>query len=108
MRIPAWESWNVEATSVPANWNGLHDVHILANDEVVNFETMRDMILNDATIKSKEPFQFKWDTKTKDTITKHVSRNIKSTVKEKRNIDGFDSKPSGWGGEHLMIGHVYL
>ena len=79
----------------------------MANDEVVNFETMRDMVLNGGAIKSKERFQFQWDTKTKDIITKHVSRSIKSTVKEKRTIDGYDSKPFGWGGEHLMIGPFY-
>ena len=70
----------------------------MANDEVVNFDTMRDMVLNDSTIKSKERFQFKWDTKTKDIITQHISRSIKSTVKEKRTIDGVDTQPFGWGG----------
>jgi len=70
----------------------------MANDEVVNFDTMRDMVLNGGSIKSKERFQFKWDTEAKDIITNNVSRNIESTVKEKRNIDGFDSKPFGWGG----------
>ena len=92
----------------------------MADDEVVNFDPMRDMVSNDAAliekpqyeelfldkrtnkikttkvvaaIKSKERFQFKWDALAKDIITKHVSRSIKSTVKENRNIDGFDSKP---------------
>ena len=55
----------------------------MANDEVVNFDTLRDMVLNGGTIKSKERFQFKWDTLTKDIITQNVSSNIKSTVKEK-------------------------
>ena len=41
----------------------------MANDEVVNFNTMRDMVLNGGTIKPKERFQFKWDTLTKDIIT---------------------------------------
>ena len=70
----------------------------MANDEVVNFDTMRDMVLNGDSIKSKERFQFKWDTKTKTIITNNVSRSIKSTVKEKRTIDGYDTKPFGWGG----------
>ena len=69
----------------------------MANDEVVNFDTMRDMVLNDSTIKSKERFQFKWDTKAKDIITNNVSTSIKSTIKEKRTIDGFDTQPFGWG-----------
>jgi hypothetical protein len=40
------------------------------------------MVLNGGSTKSKECFQFKWDTEAKD-ITNNVSRNIKSTVKEK-------------------------
>ena len=39
-----------------------------------------------ATMKSKERFQFKRGTLTKDIITQNVPRSIKSTVKEKRNI----------------------
>ena len=80
----------------------------MADDEVVNFGTMRDTVLNDAalmekpqyeevldkrtnktktvkvvaTIKSKERFQFKWDTLTKDIITPNVSRIIKPTMKD--------------------------
>ena len=49
-----------------------------------------------AAMKSKERFQFKRGTLTKDIITQNVPRSIKSTVKEKRNIDGFESKPFGW------------
>ena len=44
----------------------------MANDEVVNFDTMRDMVLNGGTIKSTERFQFKWGTLTKDNITQKV------------------------------------
>ena len=79
----------------------------MADDEVVNFDPMRDMVSNDAAliekpqyeelldtrtnkikttkvaapIKSKERFQFKGDTLTKDIIIPNVSRSIKSTVK---------------------------
>ena len=70
----------------------------MANDEVVNFDTMRDMVLNNTKIESKERFQFKWDTKTKDIVTKNVSRSIKSTIKEKRTINGFDTQPFGRDG----------
>ena len=87
----------------------------MANDEVVNFDTMRDMVLNttekgpidpqkatefDPTrqIQSKERFQFKWDTKTKDIVTTHISRSIRSTINEKRTIEGIDTLPVGWGG----------
>ena len=78
----------------------------MANDEVVNFDTMRDMVLNttvkgpidppknkafDPTrkIQSKDRFQFKWDTKTKDIVTTHISRSIRSTVNEKRQLMGW-------------------
>ncbi len=61
----------------------------MANDEVVNFDTMREMILNttekgpvdpkksaefDPTrqIKSKERFQFKWDSQSKDIVTRSI------------------------------------
>ena len=85
----------------------------MANDEVVNFDTMRDMVSNtfekgpidtkkdkefDPTrqIQSKERFQFKWDTKKKDIATTHTSRSIRSTINEKRTIDGLDTLPFGW------------
>ena len=67
-----------------------------ANDDVVNFETMKNMVLNHSEIKSKERHQFKWDSNTKDIITKYISRSIKSTIKEKRTIDGFDTLPFGY------------
>ncbi len=51
------------------------------------------MVLNDKTLKSKERHQFKWDTTTKDIITKNISRSIRSTIGEKRLIDGLDTKP---------------
>ena len=37
---------------------------------------------------------------TKNIITKNVSRNIRSTIEN--NVDGFDAKPSGWGGVGVM------
>ena len=87
----------------------------MANDEVVNFDTMRDMVLNttekgpidpqkaaefDSTrkVQSKERFQFKWDSKSKDIITQHITRSIRSTINDKETIDGLDAKPFGWGG----------
>ena len=47
-------------------------------------------------IQSKDRFQFKWDTKTKDIVTTHISRSIRSTINEKRTIDGLDTLPFGW------------
>ena len=85
----------------------------IVNDDLVNFDKIGDMVLNttekgpidpktnkkfDPTrqIKSKDRFQFKWDTKTKDIITTHISRSIRSTINEKRTIDGLDTLPFGW------------
>ena len=73
----------------------------MANDEVINFDTMKDMVMNTTqSIESKKRFQFKWNTKTKEIVTKYVSRSIRSTIKEKRNVDGFDTTPFGF---HLNI-----
>ena len=47
-----------------------------ANDEVVNFEAMKDMVLNCKEPKSKKRHQFKWDSQTKDIVTKYIARSI--------------------------------
>jgi hypothetical protein len=92
-----------------------------ANDKVVNFEAMKRMVLNtkmfddcddegkqawmddmkersinDLGMESKLRHQFKWETCSKDIITKNIKRSIKSTIKEKRTVDGFDTKPFGF------------
>ena len=92
-----------------------------ANDKVVNFETMKRMVLNtktfydyddegrqawmnemkergtnDLELESKPRHQFKWETRTKDIITKNIKRSIKSTIKEKRTIDGYGTLPFGF------------
>ena len=91
----------------------------MANDEVVNFDTMRDMVLNttekgpidpktnkafDPTrqIQSKGRFQFKWNTKTKDIVTTHISRSTRSTINEKRTIDGLDTLSNS-----SMLAHTF-
>ena len=98
-----------------------------ANDNVVNLDTLRKMVLDDADlmqnpqyeyvldkrkktmtkkvkvvakIESEKRFQFKWNTQSKDIITKYISKSIKSTVKEKRTIDGFETLPFGF--EHKI------
>jgi hypothetical protein len=57
---------------------------------------MKDMILNNTEIQSEPRFQFRWDAVSKDVITKHIGRSIRSTIKEKRTIDGYDSLPFGY------------
>eukprot|EP00971_Amphidinium_carterae_P348504 6490527-Amphidinium_carterae.2 len=67
-----------------------------SNDDLINFETMKNMVLNQETLHSSEKAQFKWDTLTKDVITKNIARSIKSTINEKRNVDGYDTLPFGY------------
>ena len=67
-----------------------------ANDDVVHFDSMKDMILNSQPIKTQKRFQFRWDTCSKDIVTHYISKSIKSTLKEKRQLDGYDSKPFGF------------
>jgi hypothetical protein len=66
-----------------------------ANSAVVNFETMKDMILNNKTIESEKRYQFRWDNRSKDIITTFISRSIKSTICEKRTVSGYDTLPFG-------------
>ena len=57
---------------------------------------MKQRQYNDLEMKSANRHQFKWGSNTKDIITKYISRSIKSTVKEKRTVDGFDTLPYGY------------
>ena len=67
-----------------------------ANDDVVTFDSMKDMILNSKPIQTQKRFQFRWETCSKDIVTHYISKSIKSTLKEKRQLDGYDSKPFGF------------
>ncbi len=40
-----------------------------ANSKLVTFETMRDMVLNNAIIKPEEGYTFRWDSKSKNVVT---------------------------------------
>jgi hypothetical protein len=67
-----------------------------ANSKIITFETMRDMVLNNTSIKSEERYTFRWDSISKDVITKFLSRSVRSTVNSKRTIDGYDTLPFGY------------
>ena len=54
----------------------------MANDQVINFDTIKNMVPNTTQSIESTKSQFKWDTETKDIVTTYVSRSIKSTVKE--------------------------
>jgi hypothetical protein len=69
---------------------------------LLDFDSYRDMVLNhtvkgeDTKIDTSERYQFRWDDKTKNIITKYISRSVRATIGEKRNIDGYDTKPFGF------------
>jgi hypothetical protein len=67
-----------------------------ANSKIITVETMRDMVLNNPSIKSEDRYTFRWDAKSKDVITQLLSRSIRSTVNSKRSIDGYDTLPFGY------------
>jgi hypothetical protein len=68
----------------------------VANSKIATFDALKEMVLNHKPITTAKRFQFQWDNKTKDVITKYISRSIKSTVSEKRTIDGYDTLPYGF------------
>ena len=70
----------------------------IANNERINLETMRKMVLNNTTLESVPRFQFAWDNATKDVVTQNIQRSVRSTIGEKRKVDGFDTVPKGYKG----------
>ena len=62
--------------------------------------TMTKKVKVVAKIESEKRFQFKWDTLTKNVITQYISKSVRSTVKEKRTIDGYNTLPFGF--EHKI------
>ena len=49
----------------------------MANSEKINFNTMKDMILNNKTLESEPRFQFSWQNISKDVITKNIKKSLK-------------------------------
>ena len=68
----------------------------VANLKLVTFEAVRDMVLNDGVIETKERFNFRWDNSTKDIQTIYIGKSLRSTVSEKRTINGYDTLPFGF------------
>jgi hypothetical protein len=67
-----------------------------ANETRVNFETMKSMVLNQETLLTIPRFTFAWENVSKDVITKFIARSVRSTIGEKRTIDGYDTVPYGY------------
>ena len=55
------------------------------------------MVLNHEVVETSKRYQFRWDDKSKDIITKYISRSVRATIGEKRLIDGYDTYPFGYG-----------
>ena len=66
------------------------------NSELLDFDTYRNMVLNHEVIETSARYQFRWDNNTKDIVTKYISRSVRATIGEKRDIDGYDTHPFGY------------
>jgi hypothetical protein len=87
------------------------------NSELLDFDVFRDMVLNhnvkeyadqqdnpfewddknkSITLQTSKRFQFRWDNNSKDIVTKHISRSVRATIGEKREIHGYDTLPFGY------------
>jgi len=87
------------------------------NSELLDFDTYRDMVLNHKVkelteqkdslfkwdeknksicIETSKRYQFRWDDNTKDIVTKYISRSVRATIGEKRDIDGYNTFPFGY------------
>ena len=67
------------------------------NCELLDFDIFRDMVLNHKVVETSKRYQFRWDDKSKDIVTKYISRSVRATIGEKRLIDGYDTYPFGYG-----------
>ena len=67
-----------------------------ANSKIITFETMRDMVLNNTSIKSEDRYTFRWDAKSRNVVTTFFGRSIRSTVSSKRTIVAYDTLPFGY------------
>ena len=67
-----------------------------ANSKIITFETMRDMVLNNTSIKSEDRYTFSWEKASKNVITKFIGRSLRSTVSSKRTIMAYDTLPFGY------------
>ncbi len=73
----------------------------MANSDIINFETMKKMVLNQGTedeapLKSAKRFTFSTDPKTREVVTRYLERSIRCTMQEKRTIFGYDTRPFGY------------
>jgi hypothetical protein len=75
----------------------------VANIEKITFDRFKEMALNSkdmpSEIESAVRFQFSWGSLSsgyREIITKFIKKSIKSTVKDKLDIHGYDTLPFGY------------
>ena len=68
----------------------------VADSEIINSESMKDMVLNQGTLNSAKRLKFATGPKTRDVVTKFLDRGTRSTVKEKQKIFGYDTLVFGY------------
>ncbi len=69
-----------------------------ANAQKVNFQTLKNMVLDNAPIETYLRFPFKWSN-TKDVITKYIPKTIKQTLNTKRILSSketYETYPFGF------------
>ncbi len=54
------------------------------NEEIINFDTFKEMVLNDTKLETKPRHQFRWEERSKDVIIKYIAKVIRPTIGEKR------------------------
>ena len=59
----------------------------VANTDVINFETMKDMVLSQGTLKSARTFTFATDSNTRDVVTKFLGPQY--SLNSQRETDSF-------------------
>ena len=67
----------------------------VANNKIITFEAFKKMVLNSESIRTADRFQFK-TLKNKDIQTVFVSRAVRPTIGEKREISEYDTYPFGY------------
>ena len=50
------------------------------NCELLDFDIFRDMVLNHKVVETSKRYQFRWDDKSKDIVTKYISRSVRATI----------------------------
>jgi hypothetical protein len=68
-----------------------------ANSNIFTFDSIKNMVLKEAELKSAKRFQFIWNEKTKDIETRDIDRTAKQTMDTKRVLlSDYSTVPFGY------------